>query len=286
MGINEWIFNKATKKIEENFTQEDPDLIQNDEIEKQSYSEHSYKKVKKLREKGKYWAIDVPYLQHPVQKQEKPRPLFMVFGVLYLLVLIASLALSVIIVTYFLLPLIAQAIGLNSLVKVRAWDIFGLVAMFSSIVPIFIWTIIIAVAALIIGINAFLIYETINMFHMSKISMQEMAKGYEVGSMLFALGTIMVVTLITGITILVLTRENIKPAGIALVVGVMLIVCAIVGTIFGLLMAQRVKANKQFETLPEEQQNDFIRHNRALDRIHRHRNRKNKSIISSTEVDF
>lgn len=286
MGLKDLLFNQTRKILNDMVPQEeDLNLVQNDEVEKASYSEYSYKKVKKIREKGKYYGYDVPYLQHPVNKQEKPRPMFIVFGVLYAIALAAALTLSVMIVINFLMPLIVQAIGLNSLVKIRKWDIFGLVAAFSSIVPILVWAIVILIAGVIIAVDVFLISQTIKMFRMSKISMQEMAKGYEVGGMLLRLIFLIVGTLVAGIAILVLTRENIKPAGIALIVTVMVVICAVVGTIFGILLSQRIKERKKFEELSEEQQHDFIRHNQALERINRMRN-KSKSIISSSKVDF
>ena len=287
MGLDDLILNKVQKKLNEIVPKEESEnLVQNDEVEKASYSDYSYKKVKKLREKGKYWGLDVPYLQHPVAKQEKRRPMFIVLGVLYAIALAAAVVMSVIVVINVLLPLIAQALKLNEFAKIGMWDIFGIAALFGSLMPLMAWAVVILIGGLVFAVDYFLTYQTIKMFSMSKISMQEMAKGYEVVDMLFKLGAIIVGTLAIGITILVLTRENIKPAGIALVVGVMVVICAIVGTIFGLLLSQRIKAKKEFEQLPEEQQKDFIRHNQALDRVQRRRNRKNTSIIGSSDVDF
>ena len=286
MALKDLFESKARKMLNEIVPhEEDPNLIQNDEIEKASYSEYSYKKVQKLREKGKYYGYDVPYLQHPVKKQEKPRAIFVVFGVLYAIAAAIALALSVFLVINFLLPVIGQAVGISGFVKFRVWDIFGLFAGVSAIGVMMVWVVVIAVAALIFGVNLFLISQTIKMFRMSKISMQEMAKGYEVSGMLLRLAVLIVGTLIAGIAILVLTRENIEPAGIGLVVGVMVAICALVGTIFGLLLWQRIKAKKEFEELSEEEQKDFIRHNQVLDRLERKRN-KSKSLIASTKVDF
>ena len=48
MGILDWVNSKVEKKLKEEFGPEvDENLVQNDEIEKASYSEYSYKKVKK-----------------------------------------------------------------------------------------------------------------------------------------------------------------------------------------------------------------------------------------------
>ena len=285
MGIGDLLWNKARKTLNELGSNEEENLVNNDEIEKASYSEASYKKVQKLREKGKYWGLDVPYLQYPVKKQEKPRPMFIALGVLYAIMFSLVLAVSVMISINFVLPLILQALGLASEFKLFVWDIFGLFAMLSGMLHIFIWTIIILIVGLLVAINVFFAYQTVHMFKMSKISMQEMAVGHEVRSMLLRLGTIIGITLIVCIAIWVLTRESIKIQGILLLVGIMVGVSAIVGTIFGLLLAQRLKAKKDFDQLPEEQQNDFIRHNRELDRVRRQKG-DNKSLVGSSKVDF
>ena len=54
MGILDWVNNKIEKKLKEEFgPTPDENAIQNDEIEKASYSDYSYKKVKKLFYKTK-----------------------------------------------------------------------------------------------------------------------------------------------------------------------------------------------------------------------------------------
>lgn len=289
MGIFDWVNNKIEKKLREEFGPEkDENYIDNDEIEKASYSAHSYRKVQKLREKGKYWGLDVPYLQHPVTKQEKPRAYFVTFGILYLLVTLAVMALSVIVVLNYMFPLIGQAIGVSEMFGfgLQPWDIFGIFAVFTSVAPILLWILVIVFAAAIVGINALFISQTVKMFSLTKISMQEMAKGYEVGDILIRFGTIIGITIAAGVAILVLTRETVKPEGIALIVGIMLGVCAVVGTAFGVLLAQRNKAKKQFAELSVGEQQDYIRHNQMLDRVHRSHNKRNKSLISSDKVDF
>lgn len=285
MGIGDLLWNKARKTLNELGSNEEENLVNNDEIEKASYSEASYKKVQKLREKGKYWGLDVPYLQHPVKKQEKPRPMFIALGVLYAIMFALVLAGSVMLTINCILPMIIEALGLGSTFKLFVWDIFGLFAMFTGMMNIFIWAIILLIVALVVAINVFLAYQTVHMFKMSKISMQEMAVGHEVQGMLLRLGTIIGITLVVCIAIWVLTRETISTQGILLLVGIMVAVSAVVGTIFGLLLAQRLKAKKEFDQLPEEQQQDFIRHNRELDRVRRQKG-KSKSIIGSSKVDF
>lgn len=289
MGLEDWIWNKAEKKIKEELQspeEQNENLIQNDEIEKASYSGYSYNKVKKLREKGKYWGYEVPYLQHPVQKQEKPRAIFIVAGILYAIMAVAMLVASFYITTSFILPTIGSALGLNGLLTFQKWDIFGLFISITSMMSIFVWLIIIVIAFFVIAINVYFISQTIKFFRMSKISMQEMAKGFEVQSLIIKLGTVMGITLVVGIAIMIMTRETITPAGIWLVIGVMLAVLAVITPFFVILILQRKKANKQFAELSEEQQKDFIRHNQMLDRVNRKSNKGNKSLISSEKVDF
>ena len=287
MGLEEWVLNKFEKKINEELGQnQNENLIQNDEIEKASYSEYSYKKVKKLREKGKYWGYDVPYLQHPVNKQEKPRAVFIVAAVLFLLLSVAMIVFTYVITRSMILPLLGSALGLGDAFAIQAWDIFGLFATFTSLISIFVWLILVLIVAVVVAFNIYFISQTIKFFKMSKISMQEMAKGFEVGNLIIRLGAIMAITVMVGITILVLTRGEATAAGIWLIIGVMLAIIALISPFFVLLIVQRNKAKKQFAQLSEEQQKDFIRHNQMLDRVNRKSNRSSKSLISSTKVDF
>jgi len=285
MGLFEWGMNKLNKKLKEEFPQDYEEQIKTDEVEKTSYSEYSYKNVKKLREKGKVWAIDVPYLQYPVTKQEKPRPLFIAFGILSLVILCFIGYAAYWITTSLILPLITIVLPMGDMVKIHYWDILGIVGMLSAVGPLICWVLIIAISAFTIGMVVYFINLTKRLFCLSKISMQEMAKGYEVRSMLFALGTIMAIVLIVGIFLLVKFGSNMKAANIWLVVGVMVAVIALVGIVFTLLLIQKRKETKLFHQLPKEQQDDYIRHVQALERV-KSRKRKNKSFIGSSDVDF
>ena len=287
MGILDWINNKVEKKLVEEFgSEQNENLIQNDEIEKSSYSDYSYRKVKKLREKGKYWGYEVPYLQHPVSKQEKPRAIFIVAGVLYAILAIALLVATYFVVRGCILPMVGSALGMSDFFKIQEWDIFGLAAIFFSLGPILLWIFIIAISGLVIGLNIYFIFQTIRFFKMSKISMQEMAKGYEVGNLIVKLGAIMAIAVVVGIAILVLTKGKATAAGIWLIIGIMAAIIAVISPFFALLIVGRKKAKEQFAQLSEEQQQDFIRHDRMLDRVRRKSNKNGKSLISSDKVDF
>ena len=65
----------------------------------------------------------------------------------------------------------------------------------------------------------------------------------------------------------------------------MLGIVAIIGLVFGLLLSVRIKANKEFKKLPEEQQQDFIKHNNAL-KWAKSRKHKSSDILGSSDVDF
>ncbi|MBE5741422.1 MAG: hypothetical protein E7351_02730 [Clostridiales bacterium] len=286
MGLFEWGMNKLEKKLKEEFSQEDQEQeIKTDEVEKASYSEYSYKNVQRLREKGKYWAIDVPYLQYPVTKQDKPRPLFLVFGIISLILLGFVCYGAYMMTVGIILPMISSALSLNGLFTIHQWDFLGLFVMFSSLAPFILWILIILFSVAIISIVVYFILLTRKLFCLSKISMQEMAKGYEIRNMLLALGTIMVLILVIGLVLLVPNAKNMTAGNIAIVVVVMVGLIAIVGVVFALLLVQRNKEKKLFEQLPEEQQQDFIKHNRALERTRSRRNRTDNT-FGSSEVDF
>ena len=285
MGLFEWGMNKLDKKIKAEFSEDYEQKIKTDEVEKASYSDYSYKNVRKLREKGKFWGIDVPFLQHPVTKQEKPRPLFIVFGILSLIVLGFVGYAAYWITKTLILPLIASALQMNSVFNIPIWDIFGLFTMFTSLAPIISWILVGVISAFTIAMLVYFISLTKRLFCFSKISMQEMAKGYEIRSMIYALGTIIAIVLIVGIFLLVKFGSNMEAKNIWLVIGVMIAIVALVGVVFALLIVQRRKETKLFNQLPKEQQDDYINHVRELERVRR-RKKVAKSALSSADVDF
>jgi len=285
MGLFEWGMNKLNKKLKEEFPEDYEQKIKTDEVEKASYSEYSYKNVRKLREKGKFWAIDVPYLQYPVTKQEKPRPVFIVFGILSLIVLGFVGYAAYWITKTLILPLVAAALQMNSVFNIPIWDIFGLFTMFTSLAPILSWVLVAAISGFTIAMVIYFIFLTKRLFCFSKISMQEMAKGYEIRSMIFALGTIIAIVLIVGIFLLVKFGSNMEAKNIWLVIGVMVGIVALVGIVFTLLLIQRIKETKLFNQLPKEQQDDYLNHVRELERVRR-RKKVRKSSLGSLEVDF
>lgn len=285
MEIRNSNWNKAIETQNKFGGDEESNLMNNDDIEKSSYSEASYKKVQKLREKSKYCGLNIPYLQFPVEKQEKPRPMFIALGVLYALMFAIVLAFSVVLIINLIIPMVFQTLGISSSYKLYSWDVLGLFALFSGVINIIVWVIIVIILMLIVAINVFFARQMVNMFKMSRISMQEMAVGYEVQSILLRLATVIGITLFSGIAILIITRNTISEQGIWIIIGIMVGMCAFVGTIFGLVLAQRIKAKKKFDKLSEEQQNDFIRHNMELNNVRRKKGRR-ISIIGSSRVDF
>jgi len=285
MGLFEWGMNKLNKKLKEEFPEDYEQKIKTDEVEKASYSYYSYKNVKKLREKGKFWAIDVPYLQYPVTKQEKPRPLFIVFGIISLILLGFVGYAAYWITINMILPLVAAALQMNSVFNIPFWDIFGLFTMFTSIAPIISWILVGVVTALTIGMVVYFVSLTKRLFCLSKISMQEVAKGYEVRGMIYALGTIMAIVLVVGIFLLVKFGSNMTTKNIWIVIGVMASIVIMVGVVFTLLIIQRKKEVKLFNQLPKEQQDDYINHVRQLYKVHR-RKKATKSALGSSDVDF
>ena len=167
----------------------------------------------------------------------------------------------------------------------QQWDIFGVAALFGSIVPLMLWLIVFATIGLIICAVVGFVLLTRKMFSLSKISVQEMAVGFEINNMIIAYITMIVITLVIGIFLLV-KLENSTPAGIALIVGIMCAVVLVLGALIALIFACKNKAKKQFNQLPEDVQKDFINHNRMLERVARIKNIKSGSGLNSSTVDF
>ena len=281
------IFDRLGKKVVDAIDKEDTtNIVENDKIEKTSYSAYSYKKVQKLREKGKYWGTNIPYLQYPLKKQEKPRALFLVLGILYAIIFACILAFSVVVIINFIIPIVKLALNMGDKVELKWWDAFGVTYTFMSLAPLLLWLIIIFVLLLLFAINFYFGFQTYKLFALSKVSMQEIAKGYEINDLIFKMSAIILITITIGIVILVLNYQNMKPAGFALIIGVMAVVSVIIGLVLALLIVERIKAKKEFDQLSEEEQQDFIKHNNKLDYVRRRKNRNNRTIAGSSKVDF
>lgn len=284
MGLFGIEFKKNNKNNINQSLDNDANYINNDEIEKSSYSAYSYKNVKKLREKGKYKGIDVPFLQYPVKKQEKPRPLFIVFGIVDLILLALSIVFAVIITKNFLLPLFGELLNISWLKDLNEWDIFGLASMFGSLFIFLLWIIAIFVASLLIAMIVYFILQARKMFCLSKASMQEMAVGYEISRVIFNL-IIAIVLFVAIAVVIVVQNKNINSLWFKIIISVIIAVVLTLTTLVVLLIVQRNKAKKEFNQLPEEQKQDFIKHNRALFKVRTLKN-ATKGVFGSRSVDF
>ncbi|MBE7076634.1 MAG: hypothetical protein E7374_01935 [Clostridiales bacterium] len=275
----EQFFKKSNSEFEN-------DKIKDDSIEKESYSESSYKHVKKIRERGTLMGYKVPYLQYPVQKQEKPRPLFLALAIVSAVLFGLACAFAIYAFVTMILPMAYSALGIET-PKWIVLDIYGILPTIGTSIKIFLWLIIIMLAALMCVPALILGMITKKLFSWTKLSMQEVAEGYEIKNLIFNLGLWIILLIGLGIVACFMFK-GIKPIGIVAIFVVIAAIDAVLGTLLGLLVHARNKERKKFNELPIEQQEDFKRHTKALDRASRtkRRNAFSSKTDSWSGVDF
>ncbi|MBE5735114.1 MAG: hypothetical protein E7361_01545 [Clostridiales bacterium] len=243
------------------------DVAESDAIEKQSYSRYSYNRVKKAREKGLSYGVDIPYLKYSVDSPDKARTLFLILGVISAVFLVASIAFVTFFVITNLIPMICNLIGVTEQAMIRVeYDIFAIGPALGSIMSVFLWVLVLIIIAAFVGELLFFIYLTRRMFAMSKFSIQEMAVGHEIKNSIRSIIIIMVIiaSIMIGLFVLV---EDMPTKAVLVVLGIGLGIMALCATLLTFLILEKKKANKKFMELPYEEQEDFMVHARAYERV-------------------
>ncbi len=255
------------------------DVTENDKVERESYSKHSYNKVKKLRSKGLLRGEEIPYLKYSVDSPEKPRTLFLVLGIISAIFLVLAIAFVTFFTVTNLIPIIQNLVGTTEQLTIRyEFDIFAVGPAFGTLTAVLMWAIVPIIVMAFVGIIWILVVLTNKMFAMSKVSIQEMAVGHEIKASIktMIIAIIIVVSLMVGLFILV---ENMPTRAVLVVLGIGLGLIAICATILTFLLLEKKKANKKFQELPYEEQEDFMVHARALERASKRKKTKNMSDI-------
>lgn len=183
--------------------------VVNDQIEKDSYSDYSYKTVKKLRERGKLMGVDVPYLNHPVTKPEKPRALFLVLGIIFAaLLVLVCVGIGYLTITT-ILPMILNMVGVTTTLTTRhVYDIFGIGSFIGTTLSFFLWVIVIVFVLFAIGIIVALVSITRKMFGLTKASVQEVAVGHVVANLIKNIILCIVIPIVLAVALLLLKTSQ------------------------------------------------------------------------------
>ena len=253
--------------MEDNFiASPSPEGPQTD-FEKISYGKAAYKRVQRLRRKGRRRGIDVPTLGFELTKPDKPRMAFWIVAIVS-----AVLFAGILIATGFLynelVKIFSDLNGVGDLIRTMfdpkiLQGSLGLSAL-PGILMIFIYILLILLFALPIILAIYFYRFVRDAFYMAKCSKEEFAKGRIITSRIFGIVTFLIVA--TVIFIFLLTQIA---AGNAKVLASVIYVAFLLafGGLLVLMILEKVKAGKWFDTVEEARKQNYLAHEKALRRI-------------------
>lgn len=242
------------------------------DFEKVSYSKTAYKRVQRLRRKGRRRGIDVPYLNYELHKPEKPRTIFWIAAIIS-----AVLLLGIFVGIGFLYNEIIKSISIfndlgEALTALFDPETFMASAGLSAIpgMMIFLACLLLIVAIILPLCAAIYFYRFVrDVFYMANCSKEEFAKGNIISSRIFGLITVLAVAAVIFIVILIFTDTSAPKVISGLVFGGIVLV---VGGLLALIIMEKTKSKKWFDTLDESNKQNYLEHEQTLRRVKRRLN--------------
>ena len=234
-----------------------------------SYGKLGYKRVQRLRKKGKRRNIEVPYLKYELHKPDKPRIVFWIIAVLA-----AVLMIGVIVGGVFAVHLFVKTQenfnGTGDLLKAAFRPEVMALSLGMSVLPglmiVFAYAMLLLICLIPILVGAYLISYVRNALYLARCSKEEFAKGYDVSGRIQRL--IVAIVLATVLLIVAIYASQTKTVVVPLVL-VYACVVAVLGGFLAILLIERSKNLKWFETLDEAQKENFIQHDAGLRKVNR-----------------
>lgn len=227
-----------------------------------SYDKRTFKKVAKLRKKGLKYGIVVPNLNYELTKPEKPRKTFLVISIILSLALIGMIialgflynkVLNILFETNLL-----EIIG-NLFNPVFLAETLGLSAI-PGLMILVVYIIIIACLLLPIYLLVYVYRFIRDSFRMVNCSIEEIAKGNTITNRITTLILNLIFIVIVFVLLLWQLDERVK----GLLIVLFIVLCLIFGGLLTLILIERIKANKIFDSLEEDKKQNYLEHEKAL----------------------
>lgn len=242
------------------------------DYEKISYGKSVYKRVQRLRRKGKRRGIEVPPLGYELTKPEKPRVAFWVVAVVSAVVL-AAILVGLGFLYNYLIGTLTTFNGIGDVFTV-VFDpaTFALSAGLSAIpgmMVVLAYLLLILLFLLPIGAVIYVFRFVRDTFYMAKCSKEEFAKGNIVSSRITGL----VVALIVVTVLLVVLVLSVEAANVKLLAGLVYGgIVLVLGGLLALMLVEKTKCKKWFDGLEEDKKQNYLEHERALRHVKRRLN--------------
>lgn len=246
-----------------------PQISERD-YERDSYGKFVYKRVQRLRRKGKRRGINVPYLNYELTKPDKPRVIFWIVAAVS-----AVLLVGIMVGMGFLYNELIKSIsifnGIADVIKALFDpEAFALSAGLTAIPGLMMVLAFILLALLFILpiCAAIYVYRFVrDSVYMAKCSKEEFAKGNIVTSRITGL----IVALILSTVLLIVLLINIDAANARLLSGLVYGgILIVLGGLLALTVVEKIKATKWFDGIDEFKKQNYLAHERALRRVKSH----------------
>lgn len=247
-------------------------MTDNFDYEKESYGKFAYKRVQRLRRKGQRRGISVPYLGYELTKPDKPRTTFLIAAIIS-----AALLIGIIIGLGFLYNGVIKSItifdGIGDVFK-AVFDptAFALSAGLSAIPGMMIllaYILLITIFLLPLGAIIYFYRFVRDVFYMANCSKEEFAKGNIVSSRLTGL----ILALIAATVVFTIIAICVEASNVKLLAGIVYGgIVIVLGGLTVLMIIEKNKCAKWFESLNEYEKQNYLEHESSLRRIKRRLN--------------
>ena len=291
--MDEFNLNKSVSKQDDKLTvlkQNREDYTEDDfDIEDKCYSKITKRWLRRLRCDGVAVGETIPTLAYELKKPEKKRTIFTIFSVILGVLLAIFVFYSVSLIVTGLIPYItalsrdASKLDDNALANVATLGFLNLFTGTIGILGLCILIVVLLFAFAFIGYFAYFIY---SFAFLSNCSVQEMAKGTEVRELLTHIIILLVLSLaFCGLFIygFVTGGQITSQVILFFVIGLALV------SIFTFLLVSIIKQKKEaleiFNTLPQEDRDDYVNHVRAIERTKRRIKRFNRYLDGQSLIN-
>lgn len=250
----------------------DTDIIENEQsinYEQLSYGKWGYKRIQRLRKKGLRRGIEVPELNFQLTKPDKPRVAFWIAAIVSI-ILFAGIMVGV---GFLLNYLINDVFGQMYEATGGFFDtLLNPAVLFASqglsFVPVLLlilaYLVLIAIAVVPISIAICCYRFAMHMFYFARCSKEEFAKGEMITGSIVGYVTALVVSTILLIAVFVITDAYMARLLFGLIYAAVVIIC---GGLLAIIIVEKKKCGKWFESLDEDKKQNFLEHEKALGRI-------------------
>ena len=237
------------------------------DYEKISYGKFAYKRVQRLRRKGERRGIEVPRLEYELTKPEKPRIAFWIVAIVS-----AAIFIGIIVGLGFLynelIKMFSDLSGLGEFVRVMFDPEILSGSLGLSALPGIMMAVVYILIALLFAlpvVAAVYFYRFVrDAFYMARCSKEEFAKGSLISSRIIGIAAVLIVIVVIFCILLSSIDSSKAKLYIGLIFGGLAVA---LGGLTALMIAEKAKCGKWFDTLDDEKKQSYLAHEGALRRV-------------------